>query len=278
MTEYNWNIFRYLGDFLHAFSVLMVIATLAKNQNSRGFSFKTQLFYFMIFVTRYLDMFNPSTHASAHSVYLHVFKIFYILSAAGIVFMMRRWAASIETNKDTCSYFGVIVPCLIASMVSIITSSHKSVTLFFWTFSEFLEGFAMLPQYIFCYRQDAENRRSDKGVFLYILLVGSYRVLYAANWIYKKVMLGSAYTDTVSWIGGVIEILLFVDFLTNRDFLKLVVLSIDTKLNELSSQIEMKVLRKEPVLDSDLEHASLRSRRAGHNKIGIDEDEAMLMI
>lgn len=134
----------------------------------------------------------------------------------------------------------------------------------------------MLPQYIFCYRQDAENRRSDRGVSLFIFLVGSYRVLYAANWIYKRVMLGSVYSDTVSWIGGIIEILLFIDFLTNRDFLKLVVLSVDTKLNEITNQIELKILRKEPRLPT-LEQDSLRSRK-GQTRLDPDDDEAMLMI
>ena len=275
MTEYSWNVFRYLGDLLHLASVLVVIGTLAKNKNSRGLSFKTQLFYLIVFVARYLDLFTASM--STHATYLYVFKIFYIVSSASIVFAMRRWAASIETNKDTCSYVGVMIPCLIAAMISVVTNpAHRTVTMFFWTFSEFLEGLAMLPQYIFCYRQDAENRRSDRGVFLFILLVGSYRLLYAANWIYKRIMLGSAYSDSVSWMGGCIEILLFVDFLTNRDFLKLVVLSIDTKLNEISSQIEMKVLRKsEP--DPDGEFFNVRNRRT--NKLGtVEEDEAMLMI
>jgi ER lumen protein retaining receptor len=276
-TEYNWNVFRYFGDFLHAASVLVVIATLFRNQNSRGISFKTQLLYFIIFVTRYLDMFTVSSK-STHSLYLYVFKLFYIISSAGIVLTMRRWAASIETNKDTCSYLGVLVPCVVAAMISILTTSQaKTVTLFFWNFSEFLEGFAMLPQYIFSYRQDVENRRSDKGVFVFILLVGSYRVFYAVNWIYKKIMLGSAYTDSVSWIGGIIEILLFVDFLTNRDFLKLVVLSIDTKLNEITDQIEMKVLRRQP-LGAESEQMQIRSRRIGNNKVEFEYDEAMLMI
>jgi ER lumen protein retaining receptor len=277
MSEYNWNIFRYLGDLLHLASVLVVIATLSKNQNSRGLSFKTQFFYLLIFISRYLDMFTGNS--SAHATYLYMFKIFYIVSSASIVFVMRRWAASIETNKDTCSYMGVLVPCIIASMITILTNpAHRTVTMFFWTFSEFLEGFAMLPQYIFCYRQDAENRRSDKGVFLFILLVGSYRLLYAANWIYKRIMIGSAYSDSVSWIGGCIEILLFIDFLTNRDFLKLVVLSIDTKLNEISSQIEMRVLRKTATSENDGDFSQVRSRRGGPKLGTVEEDEAMLMI
>ena len=274
-TEYSWNVFRYVGDYLHLFSILVVIGTLAKNRHCRGLSFKTQLFYLIIFCTRYLDMFTMGSHGS-HSGYLYAFKIFYIVSAAAIVFTMRRWAATIETNKDTCSYLFVIGPCLIAAMVSILTSSTKSATLFFWMFSEFLEAFAMLPQYIFTYRQDAENKRADNGVFVFICLVGSYRVLYAINWIYKKIMLGSAYTDTVSWIGGVIEILLFADFMLNREFLKLVVLTVDSKINELTSAIELNVLRKNQGPLGSLSPSGVRNRKT--TTLDNEEDEAMLMI
>ena len=274
-TEYSWNVFRYVGDYLHLASILVVILTLAKNKHCRGLSFKTQLFYLVIFCTRYLDMFTVGSHG-AHSGYLYAFKIIYIASAAGIVFTMRRWAATIETNKDTCSYLFVLAPCLIAAMVSILSASTKTVTIFFWMFSEFLEAFAMLPQYIFSYRQDAENKRADKGVFVFICLVGSYRVLYAVNWIYKKIMLGSAYTDTVSWIGGVIEILLFADFMLNREVLKLVVLAVDAKINELTNVIELNVLRKTPAALNSLSPSGVRNRKPG--TLDPEEDEAMLMI
>ena len=271
-ADYSWNVFRYVGDYLHLASVLVVITTLLRNQNCRGFSFKTQLFYFMVFSTRYLDMFTMH-FTNHHAIYLLAFKIFYIITSAGIVLTMRKWAATIETNKDTCSYAFVLIPCMVATIVSVLTSNHnRTITLCCWIFSEFLEAFAMLPQYIFAYRQDKENKRSDKGIFLFICLVGSYRCLYAANWIYKKIMLGSAYSDSVSWIGGIIEIILFFDFLFNREFLKLVVLSVDSKINSITHQIELKVLRQSS--DDDLE---IRKRR---NPIRpqSDDDEAMLVI
>jgi hypothetical protein len=187
---------------------------------------------------------------------------------------MRKWSNTIETNKDTCSYLFVVAPCVVASFISLLSSnSPRTGTVFFWIFSEFLEAFAMLPQYIFTYRQDAEHKRSDKGVFLFIFLVGLYRVLYAFNWIYKKIMLGSAYSDSVSWIGGLIEIALFFDFILNRDFLRLIVLSLDTRVNELSQQIELKVFARGSVAP---ELPGVRNRKLGRNSL--DNDEAMLMI
>jgi hypothetical protein len=152
-----------------------------------------------------------------------------------------------------------------------------------WTFSELLEAFAMVPQYIFTYRQEEENKRSDKKIFLYILLIGGYRCLYAMNWIYKKIMLGSAYSDFISWIGGIIEIGLFIDFIVNKSFLKFVVLGIDTKINTISKQIEMKVLpgaagnsAAEDEIDAEIfSGGGMRKRK---NAPLDEEDEAMLII
>ena len=50
---YSWNVFRYIGDYMHACAVLLVIATLAINKHCRGLSFKTQLFYLVIFICKY---------------------------------------------------------------------------------------------------------------------------------------------------------------------------------------------------------------------------------
>ena len=272
--SYSWNVFRYLADYLHAFGVLAVILTLFVNRNCRGLSLKTQLFYMTIFFTRYLDIFSQISHPIAnHSIYLIVFKLFYILSSVVIVyFMMWRWRSTIETNKDTCSVAFVIIPCIIISLFSTIVTSFTMIK-FLWTFSEILEGFAMLPQYIFIYRQEEENKRSDKKIFLFIVLVGTYRCFYAINWIYKKIMLGSAYHDGVSWFAGIIEISLFLDFLFNKNFLKIIVLSLDTRVNSITNNIELKAVSA----GSSGQHSpnGIRKRKTG---LDLDEDEAMLII
>merc|ERR1719401_2515258 len=105
-----------------------------------------------------------------------------------------------------------------------------------------IEGFAMVPQYIFCYR---ERGQRDWGAGLYVISLGGYRVFYAMNWIYKKILM-PRYSDVQSWIGGIIEITFFIDFLnfrfTGNSMLRSMVLSVDTKINEISDKVEMKVL------------------------------------
>ena len=55
---YSWNIFRYVGDYLHLFGVIALLITIAKNKSVAGISRSTQILYFLVFVTRYLDLFD----------------------------------------------------------------------------------------------------------------------------------------------------------------------------------------------------------------------------
>ena len=72
-----------------------------------------------------------------------------------------------------------------------------------WVFSEALEGVAMVPQYIFCYRDYTVD---DLLVTAVVLLLGSYRVMYVVNWGYKKSLV-PGYVDAVSWASGGIFLL-----------------------------------------------------------------------
>merc|ERR1712188_122620 len=140
--------------------------------------------------------------------------------------------------NDTCNIPVIIFPCITAALL--LTNEYSMLEIL-WTFSEFVEGFAMVPQYIFCYREKGQR---DWGAGLLICL-GSYRVFYALNWIYKKIQMPH-YSDLQSWIGGVIEILFFIDFLnfrfTGHSMLRIIVLSVDEKVDEFQDKVEMKVL------------------------------------
>jgi len=54
-----------------------------KFRANSGISFKTQLMYTIVFVTRYLHLFHPK------SAYLILMKIFFILSSAYILYLMK---------------------------------------------------------------------------------------------------------------------------------------------------------------------------------------------
>merc|ERR1719324_1652920 len=162
----------------------------------------------------------------------------------------------------------IIFPCITAALL---LTSEYSILEILWTFSEFVEGFAMVPQYIFCYR---DKGGKDIGVSFYVLSLGGYRVFYALNWIYKKIQMPQ-YSDIQSWLGGIIEILFFVDFLnyrfTGHSMLRSMVLTVDTKINEISEKVELKVLgsSSRAVVDTD-GCGELRKRRRGGG-----EDEAV---
>lgn len=234
LATYSWNLFRYVGDYLHLFGIIVLLCTIAKNKSVAGISRSTQILYFLVFVTRYLDLFDHS-----QTTYLVVFKCTYILTATAILGCFYSMDKTYQRVNDTCNLSVIIFPCITAALL--LTNEYSMLEIM-WTFSEFAEGFAMVPQYIFCYREKGSR---DWGAGLYVISLGSYRVMYALNWIYKKYQMPH-YSDVQSWIGGIIEIIFFVDFLnyrfTGNSMLRTAVLQVDTKINEISEKVEMKVL------------------------------------
>jgi len=259
LAAHSWNMFRYVGDYLHLFGIIVLLSTIAKNKSVAGISRSTQILYFLVFVTRYLDLFDHS-----QTTYLVVFKLTYVFTAAlilGCFFMLDQ---TYQRVHDTCNLSVILIPCITAALL--LTNEYSTLEIL-WTFSEFVEGFAMVPQYIFCYREKGQR---DWGAGLYVICLGSYRVFYALNWIYKKIQMPH-YSDLQSWIGGVIEILFFIDFLnyrfTGNSMLRTAVLNVDTKINEISEKVELKVLGTSSRCETS-EGGEMRRRR----KVG-DPDE-----
>jgi len=219
---------------LHLFGIVALLATLLKNKSCRGISRSTQVLYFCVFTSRYLDLVDHSQNA-----YLVFFKLTYIFTSCLVLVIFWKLDRTYERQKDTCNLAVIFVPCITAA---VLLANEYSVLEMLWSFSQFLEGFAMVPQYVFCYR---DRGAKDIGVMLYVMSLGGYRVFYAANWIYKKVQMPQ-YSDIQSWTGGLIEISFFCDYLlsvvTGASLLRAMVLKVDEKINELQDRVEMKVL------------------------------------
>jgi len=234
LASTSWNVFRYVGDYLHLFGIVVLIATIASRQSVAGISRSTQVLYFLVFITRYLDLLDHSQTA-----YLIIFKLTYIFTSIIVLACFYLMDRTYQRVNDTCNLAVIIFPCVTAALL--LTSEYTALEVL-WTFSEFVEAFAMVPQYIFCYREKGSR---DWGTGLYVITIGSYRVFYALNWIYKKIQMPH-YSDVQSWIGGIIEILFFIDFLnyrfTGNSMLRTAVLQVDTKINEISERVEFKVL------------------------------------
>jgi ER lumen protein retaining receptor len=78
------NVFRFVGDMCHILSIVVLLLRLRVTKNANGISVKTQELYFLVFVTRYLDLFT-----SYYSLYNTVMKILYIASTALIVYTIK---------------------------------------------------------------------------------------------------------------------------------------------------------------------------------------------
>mmetsp|Transcript_57835 Transcript_57835/g.123009 ORF Transcript_57835/g.123009 Transcript_57835/m.123009 type:complete len:294 (+) Transcript_57835:179-1060(+) len=255
LAAHSWNVFRYIGDYMHLAGIIVLLATIGKNRSVAGISRSTQILYFLVFVTRYLDLFDHSQTA-----YLVFFKLTYIATSIIVLVLFNIYDKSYERRHDTCNLAVIIIPCATAALL---LTSEYSMLETLWTFSEFIEGFAMVPQYIFCYRE-----RSGSAS-LYVISLGGYRVFYGLNWIYKKIQMPH-YSDIQSWIGGIIEIMFFVDFLnyrfTGNSMLRTMVLSVDTKINEISDKVEMKVLGTSSATRMETAGGEIRRRTRGDDR------------
>jgi len=263
LATYSWNLFRYIGDYMHLFGIMVLLGTIAKNKSVAGISRSTQVMYFLVFVTRYLDLFDHT-----QTMYLVVFKMTYILTACTILVCFYTLDVTYQRVNDTCNLSVILFPCITAALL---LTNEYSVLEILWTFSEFAEGFAMVPQYIFCYR---EKGARDWGAGLYVMSLGSYRVFYALNWIYKKYQMPH-YSDLQSWMGGVIEIMFFVDFLnyrfTGNSMLRTAVLQVDTKINEIKDRVEMNILGRDSSRAINDEGGDVRRRRKVQDDDGLPD-------
>jgi len=196
----SWNAFRLAGDGLHLSGMLIGLRAVWSAGSVEGFSAKTQVLFQLVYVSRYLDVFTTS-----QSWYLLIFKFtFNLITVAMLATFVLLWQ-TYDAAVDSCNLLAILIPTALAAYAASAGSGFREEM---WTFSEFLEPLALVPQYIVCYRAP----RIRPAAVLYVFAVGGYRLLYICNWMYKRYKWHEAYHDYTSWLGGTLECLLFVDF------------------------------------------------------------------
>ena len=75
-----------------------------------------------------------------------------------------------------------------------------------WTFSIYLEALALLPQLHMTYDQlcTEDEKLPSAAVLAFLALMGTYRSLYVANWVYRWHF--EHFYDPIAFIAGVAEI------------------------------------------------------------------------
>ena len=137
-----WNIFRYLADFSHLISVLILLYKMFSKRSCSGVSLKTQLAYLIVFLARYInpDFFDPP-------VYNIIFKIFFISSSLACCILMKWGPSEIRyTYEDRHDTFRVRYIFILSAILAFFTMPYKNVSYFLFAYSLWVESFAIIPQ------------------------------------------------------------------------------------------------------------------------------------
>lgn len=195
-----FNLFRVAGDFSHLASIFILLHKIIQLKSCAGISFKSQVLYLIVYVTRYLDL--PWTH----SPYNFIFKILFICSQFYTIYLMaREYKPTNDANLDT---FRVEYLLGFAVALALLFPVRYTVLEVFWAFSIWLESVAILPQ-LFMLQRTGE---AEAITAHYLFALGTYRALYIPNWIYRYMTETTHKVDTVAVVAGVLQTLLYSDF------------------------------------------------------------------
>jgi len=196
---------------IHLASFGILFRRMLQARSVEGLSLKTQELYLLVFMTRYLDLFNFARVDFLH-VYNFCMKIVYLSASATIVYYIRRkqpWKATYKPGEDSFLHVQyAIAPC---AVLALLVHSEFSFMEVLWTFSIYLEAIAIMPQLILMQRYgNIENLTAN-----YVFCLGAYRGLYVLNWVWRYAMDTHYHVSKVSWIvwiSGLIQTALYCDF------------------------------------------------------------------
>ncbi|KAK4193380.1 ER lumen protein retaining receptor-domain-containing protein [Podospora australis] len=201
-----WNIFRIFADLSHITAKCILIFSIHQNRSAEGVSLLTQLFYALVFLARYTDLFSES------SAWNYFFKVFYLLSSFYTIAIMRFVYPRTREREVAWKMAALIfVGCLIVSPFAMLifdSSESWAFTEWLWVFSQVLESVCVLPQLLLLRQTTVPTVITS----FYIVFLGSYRGLYLLNWFVKELDTNLKPPNPVSVIFGIIQTALYVDF------------------------------------------------------------------
>lgn len=193
------NIFRLLGDLSHLVAIILLLLKIWKSRSCAGISGKSQFLFALVFTTRYLDLFTNFV-----SLYNSVMKLVFLGTSYGTLYLMyMKFRATYDSNHDTFRVEFLLIP---VAALALLFNHEFSVMEILWAFSIYLESVAILPQLFMVSKTgEAESITSH-----YLFALGSYRLLYIFNWIYRYY--AESFQDWIAIIAGVVQTILYCDF------------------------------------------------------------------
>ncbi|KAH8657189.1 ER lumen protein retaining receptor-domain-containing protein [Tricladium varicosporioides] len=196
------NIFRITGDLSHLISILILLHKMTQTNSCSGISFKSQALYFLVYITRYLDIFWTFTD----SAYNTIFKILFIASSAYTIYLMTTaYKPTHDPNLDT---FRVQYLLAGAAILGCLFPYKYTPHEILWAFSIWLESVAILPQLFLLQRTgEAETITTH-----YLFALGAYRALYIPNWMWRYFTETPPHFDKIAVMAGLVQTVLYSDF------------------------------------------------------------------
>ncbi|KAK5951108.1 endoplasmic reticulum retention protein [Knufia fluminis] len=171
------------------------------SSSAKGISFKSQALYFIVYITRYLDLFWSFTSSAWNTT----LKLVFIASQGYILYlMMNDYKPTHDPGLDT---FKISYLLGGSAVLAVLFPSFYTPSEILWAFSLWLESVAILPQLFMLQRTgEAETITTH-----YLAALGIYRTLYIPNWIYRY-FTEKGHFDTIPVLAGIVQTVLYSDF------------------------------------------------------------------
>lgn len=195
---------------MHLLSIIILGMKINNTRSCSGISLKSQILYFIVYASRYLDFFVMLKWDLLH-IYNALMKIFFIASEACILyFIVKKYRASYDPRMDSFRIALLLIPSVVLSFILVDTSQTKTsfgvIREYFWTFSLLVEAVAILPQ-LFMLQKTGE---AESITTHYLLCLGLYRVFYLLNWIWRWII--GERIDGLALLAGIVQTAVYSDF------------------------------------------------------------------
>lgn len=228
-----WNGFRYAGDVLHDAAIILLLCHCFQ-KSVAGLSARAQWMYLILYVSRYLDILQEQ------SAYLVVHKLAFSGSTLVVLLCFHFFRETYDRDADTCPGWALALMALLALTLLACPWLGEGTLEILWTWSQLLEGFVMVPQYVCSYRNAKRGRVDSRGVSAWICLMGAYRLFYLLHWLYMRSW-SSVYWDPTTWLSGILNVCLFADYvlclLAGVSCLRRITLSFDDGLRQVGDEL-----------------------------------------
>lgn len=202
------KIARFSADGFHVYTLILLIHKIRATRSCSGLSFKTQFLYIIIFLTRYLDIFEFRINSPLR-LYNFLMKLTYIGCQAFILFLIRmKYYYTYDRNNDSFNIMTLLVPSLLLGFFLKVNTRHviPYILEYLWTFSVLLECVAIIPQLVLL----QETGEAEILTSRYIFCLGCYRLFYVIGWVLKR--MEGYRVDTLLIACGIVQTVLYVDF------------------------------------------------------------------